>query len=865
MEDGDGVELVRPRPRNDAGEIIDGAEPIETPVVRVTASNAIRASVILHFPMGVYRLNREGEVREFGIAIRIRQRQSSSDPWEEVTTLNIRARRDEAFQRQFTWDLPQRGRWQVEITRMTGESTKSDYINVSHLLALQSVRPEYPLHTDLPLALLAIRIRATHQLTGQLDQVNAVVQRYAPDWTGAAWETGLSRNPASAYVAALTGPGNPWPVAQGGLDWAALADWHQVCAAKGLKYDRVHEGGESLGEALRAIAQAGRASPRHDGRRWSVVVDRPQTADRPQALVVDHLSPRNTRDFRWSRAYTDLPDALRVSFADESNGWDIGEMVIPRPGLVGAPQLTEELVLPGKTDPAEIWREGRRRFYEAMHRPDTFTCVMEGAARVATRGDLVMASWDVLARSQISARVRQALDRFLVIDEELPQEGIEEGGEWGLRWRVYDGPEDSVGRSVVAKITGQGRSLLVAGDEPLPEPGSLVFLGPLAQVSEPMVVVNVEPGEGFSARLTLVAEAAIIDALTEAEAVPAWDSIVGEVIPQLSAPPQMPVWRGLESGPDEESGEILLRVLLGASAGELRLLSGFVLEHRLTGAPGWTALQIAAAEGGAEIAGYTLGQEVQLRARAVAFDGDESPYNTTLTHVIGASAAPVPAALDPEGIVVSGGLGHATLALAVSDPATVTVQLYRTPAGASFDPGTDALGEPRPVTPGATVTLVDGDATRASLLEDGGFDEFGVWTAGSGWTVGGGQASHSPGSAGVISQELTLNPGSTYRVAFQIGAWVAGTLTPELAGGTLQQGAAVSGTGWHFAELVAVTGNTQFRLAASAGFDGAVTAALLYIRTPASAPAGPVEYRLAPCNVDNVSGPTAGPLSTLIF
>ncbi|SDJ65674.1 hypothetical protein SAMN04487993_11101, partial [Salipiger marinus] len=44
VEDGDGVELVRPMPRNDAGEIIDGAEPIETPVVRVTASNAIRAS-----------------------------------------------------------------------------------------------------------------------------------------------------------------------------------------------------------------------------------------------------------------------------------------------------------------------------------------------------------------------------------------------------------------------------------------------------------------------------------------------------------------------------------------------------------------------------------------------------------------------------------------------------------------------------------------------------------------------------------------------------------------------------------------------------------------------------------------------------
>ena len=131
--------------------------------------------------------------------------------------------------------------------------------------------------------------------------------------------------------------------------------------------------------------------------------------------------------------------------------------------------------------------------------------------------------------------------------------------------------------------------------------------------------------------------------------------------------------------------------------------------------------------------------------------------------------------------------------------------------------------------------------------------------------MGGGQASHTPGSAGGISQELTLSPGSTYRVAFQIGTHVAGTLTPELAGGPLQQGAAVSGSGWHFAELVAVTGNTHFRLAASAGFDGAVTAALLYQRTAASATAGPAEYRLVPRNVDNVSGPTAGPISTLIF
>ena len=53
---------------------------------------------------------------------------------------------------------------------------------------------------------LALRIKASNQLSGSLDSFNAIAHRYAPDWDGSTWVDALTRNPASAYAAALTGP-----------------------------------------------------------------------------------------------------------------------------------------------------------------------------------------------------------------------------------------------------------------------------------------------------------------------------------------------------------------------------------------------------------------------------------------------------------------------------------------------------------------------------------------------------------------------------------------------------------------------------------------------------------------------------------
>ena len=62
--------------------------------------------------------------------------------------------------------------------------------------------------------------------------------------------------------------------------------------------------------------------------------------------------------------------------------------------------------MPGLTAAATVWREGLRRFHAAEYRPDVFEATQAGAVRVATRGDTLALSHDVLSRTQWAGRVR---------------------------------------------------------------------------------------------------------------------------------------------------------------------------------------------------------------------------------------------------------------------------------------------------------------------------------------------------------------------------------------------------------------------------------------------------------------------------
>ncbi|WP_437160428.1 MULTISPECIES: TipJ family phage tail tip protein [unclassified Marinovum] len=881
VEERIGTELVRPWPTDDAGERIDGPS-IETPIVRSTGKDASAASLIFWFPTGLIRYSREGDARELQTSVKISQRASSEDAWQEVVTLTFRAEKAESFFRQHTWDLPYRARWQIQVTLLDNPPKNERYIKKLVWASLQTIRPENSIAYSEPVTKIAFRAKATAQFNGQIDTFNALCSRIMRDWdhTTGAWIERASSNPAAAFRLALQSEANARPSADDEIDLEALQDWHDFCRIKDLKFDHVFEEEDmSLRDALTVIAAAGRATPRRMGGKWTVVIDRPQTQ------IIDHISSRNADELSTTRSYFEPPHAFRVRFKDATDDFRDGERLVRNPDYEGPISVTEVLEMPGKTDPDEIAREATRRFFELKYRPDLHQAVQDHGVGTATRGDLIMFSNEILTDVQWSGRVRAVEGSLVVLDETV---AMDTGQSYALRFLKITEPApgdppgavvQSVLRSVVT-MPGETSALSLAGTGDMPVVGDLAHFGPAEEDSFPVIIQSIEMGEEFRSIYRMVAHAPIIDELIDAYVPPPWTGRVGDAVEYVGPPPAPPEFISIRSSYDLLGGVALLAlderyisdgsgdpeardisVRLRPGNGSNALLTSFQIEHRLAGPNAWTVETVPIAAGGATISGYLTGEDVEIRARSLAVGGTESAYSPTVSIIVGEDDPELPGLIDGQTLRAEDGLGHATITVAIAPGATTELQLYRVPAGDTLDVDIHATGAPVPATAGSTLSVVDGDATRQSIVANGQFSDASAWSAGTGWSIGTGHALGQPAtSAASLSQDLTLNAGDVLRLAYTIEDYADGSVTPRLTGGTTVTGDTVSANGRHYIELTVAPGNTTFEFRKDTAFFGKLSAVTLYVRTSASAPQGTWDYYAEPRNQDAATA-IAGPVS----
>ncbi|ODN68542.1 hypothetical protein A6302_04155 [Methylobrevis pamukkalensis] len=637
-----GSQLRRELPRDDDGEVT--GEPAEDqPLIRYARSRATKCKIILFFPGGLslYSVSR-GRHIAWRVQIRIEQKLLPTGTWEEVDILDIDEMKREPFWLEHEWGFGVRGAYAVRLTRLTDESEDNNVSDQVHWQHIQTFRPEYPLNTALPVSVLSFRMLSTYQINGQVDSLNMIARRVCLDWDAETetWVRRATRNPASLYRYALQSPGLAKPVADSGIDLDQLAEWHEWCVLKGLTYDRVHDFDESLEERLRDIAAAGRASPQHDGRRWGVVIDR------PQSVKVDHISPRNARSIAFSRTYTDPPHAFRVKFRDAANDYEWAERIVPWPGFTGTPTILEAIEFPWITDADRIWIEARRMMYVAKYRPDLFSAMQDVGVRTSTRGDLVGASLDLIDRRQMSARVSGVRGNLVEIDDTVTMEA---GTSYAIEFRARVTSDDPVGVAVVrlvATVPGDHSALRMlpvdpGGADDVPEVGGEVHFGVAGNVTFDLILKSVESGEGFTQRLTFVEASPIIDELTDAEEPPAWDGNVGEIIVPEVIAPLAPVIASLRTG---SAGNVLLSLrAAAASAPVVR----WEARHRADGAPGWTTLTSPVAST-VRITGYDVGDVIDLQARGLAADGTPGAWGTEVAYTVGAEFAQAPEGFEVE-------------------------------------------------------------------------------------------------------------------------------------------------------------------------------------------------------------------------
>lgn len=385
------------------------------------------------------------------------------------------------------------------------------------LLRSVSLWNEHPLPSS-GLALIAVRAR-----NRALERVSCVAGGWVRDWDGTDWRTwAVTSNPAPHYRDVLVGWQNLDPVPLPVVDNAGLVAWRTACTALGYQVNALIEDA-TVDDALRIIASCGYAKP-YQSEIWGVVRDYDRSAEAP----VQIFTPRNSRDFQWTKAFARMPEGFRVNFRDATRDYESHQLTVFRPGVSSDTGRLEQVTYEGLVTEAEVTARALYDQAQLALRSTFYTLTAPAEAIICRRGDLVGVQHDALEVYSGSARViditfngagnitalkldgavpvRNSATDVLGSPDILAEPDILAlGQQTGVMIRRAA----SVTVHTLGGVTGDTDTLTFAA--PISptgiDIGTLVSVGPLNSEVRRLVVKDIEPAEDLTATIVMVDEA----------------------------------------------------------------------------------------------------------------------------------------------------------------------------------------------------------------------------------------------------------------------------------------------------------------------------------------------------------------------
>lgn len=477
-------------------------------VQRTTADGIDEISVDVSFPNGVYSYRKsDGNRVNYSVAIEVQYAVAGSGSWLSLGVVSITASSAQAVRRSLAVAVA-RGQYDIRMRKTAPEYVGDDTVSeTAYWTAVRGRRNENVINFPKPLTLIAVRVKATNQLNGSVNQLNCIARPKIRAFNGSSWVAGqTSRIPADHFRQVLQGNANARPVADSVIDLDSIERWWEFCEAQGFRFDLVATEQVSIYDRLTQIAAAGRASVTFRDAKWGVVWDEADTT------IVQHFTPRNSWGFSSVRGYVDMPHGFRVPFINRENGYLNDERVVYDDGYTAANATKfEGLDFPGITDPALIWRHGRYHIAQLRLQRETYSLTTDWEHLVCTRGDRVRVNHDVVLWGIGAARVKEVVlsPEGVVLDDTMVMEA---GKTYSVRFRKPDG--SSVIRTVDG-LDGEFTELVFSDDGDLPDEGDLAQFGENGLESVVLRVKSISPQADLTAKIEMVDDAPdILDADT---------------------------------------------------------------------------------------------------------------------------------------------------------------------------------------------------------------------------------------------------------------------------------------------------------------------------------------------------------------
>lgn len=469
---------------------------------RTTTPEATEISIDLVWPAGNWVANSEGKTKKPTIELSIEYSPTGQNDWTFMTVDNpisgdywrIGLTARETYRKSFRWSVPS-GQYDVRVTRIrTNLSDRETVVTDFTWSVIRSFRVGAPWDIeDTETIHIAGRLRASDQLSGNIDRINLIVTGCFPQYNNGWIPAHIARgtnNPAWAYASSLKVPTTR-------LNGPAIKEWADWCTANNIEYNFVHDGEETILDRIRAITATGFAA-------WQMI-DGKFTVIRDVGTVpVQVITPRNSRDFKAEKMFLDLPHAIRVRYIDK-NIWEEDTITVYREGYNKSNATRfEELQTQGITDQIQARKYGTYYLRQAILRPERYSCTMNIENIICTRGDPVRILNDVILVGQCAGRVvARSLDpdkkaTAIIIDE---QAAIEAGKTYAIRIRRNDNTQAVV---PVTNNAGLYNELELEYPVDRVNVGDLILFGESGKESIDARILSINPQNDFTASLTLV-------------------------------------------------------------------------------------------------------------------------------------------------------------------------------------------------------------------------------------------------------------------------------------------------------------------------------------------------------------------------
>lgn len=506
-----------------------------------TTDDAQALSLDLQFNQGLLWIDQNnGNFNTESVAIQIQIRPKGTDLWNNISnyehsvdggslsgdTLTVSRKSQRPFFVTANVTLPSAGKYEIRAVRLTGdregrESNKS--YDTVYIASLRSIRFVAPIAPDKPISLIEVKIKATEQLNGSINNLSCIVTSKLPVYNGTSWSVQATRNPAWCYLDTMRGSAIRRPVKDHRILFGEILEWATWCDtamanAPGMPRamcDLEITSVTSVFEAMKLIAATGFATPAMAGNKYTVAIDR------LRANAVQLFTPRNSKMIEGSIGYHIQPHALRMQFtptdettADEVVVFDDGYSADGSNGTQVATRY-EVMKVVGISRREQAYVIGRRSLAQGRLRIEQWTIGTDAEHLIAARGSYVRFAHNVPMIGSGHGRVIGKAGQVITIDEPISATGT-----IYARIRLSDGTQQDFG-----VIGYSGSAITLSGDPSTINDGDLVVYGNLNQITEDCFVKSIRRGADFTAELELVPYAPGVYT-AEVAAIPAYQPVI---------------------------------------------------------------------------------------------------------------------------------------------------------------------------------------------------------------------------------------------------------------------------------------------------------------------------------------------------